>query len=207
MKILKPPKLKAGDTIGIVAPAYPFPTKKDKAYYNEFLKGKSELKEMGFRVKLGKNIRKIKWWRAGTPLERAEDINDMYANEDIKAIIAHDGANDCITVLEHLDFDLIRQNPKPFIGFSNITNIHSALYTKIGLVGFHMGLLTYELGGIWGKASPKLVDAGRKYFKQILTSNKPMGKIKPLGKWESWRSGVATGPLFGGNLSMLDSLV
>lgn len=207
MNIVKPHRLKSGDFIGVVAPAYPFPNPEDTEYFGEYLKGRKELESMGFQIIEGKNIHKRQWWRAGTPQERAEDINDMYRKSEVKAIIAHDGANDCISVLEYLDYDLISVNPKPFIGFSNITNIHSALFAKNKMIGFHMGLLTYELGKYWQNADPKLKELGKKYFYDILTSVSPLGEIEKLSGWENWKPGVFEGILFGGNLSSLDSLI
>ncbi len=207
MQIIKPPKLKSGDAIGVVAPAYPFPLSEESEYYQQYLKGRAELVSMGFEVVESKNLRKVEWWRAGSPKDRASDINEMYQNPEIKAVIAHDGANDCISVLEYLDYDLIRRNPKPFIGFSNITNIHSALFTKLGIVGFHMGLLTYELGDYWQRVDKNHKEISKEYFHRILTSTDQLGNHTHITEWESWRSGVAEGRLFGGNLSMLDSLI
>ncbi|QQS38537.1 LD-carboxypeptidase [Candidatus Woesebacteria bacterium] len=204
---LKPPKLNAGDTIGVVAPAHPFPNNDNKEYLEQYMLGRKEIENMGFRLKESKNLRKREWWRAGSPQERADDINAMYADPEVKAVIAHDGGNDCITVLEHLDYELVKKNPKPFIGFSNMTNIHSAFYTKANLVGFHMGLLSYELGWVWNQFAPNNKDKGSTYFKQVLTSDTAIGEVKRLTKWHSWRSGKAEGLLFGGNLSMIDSLM
>lgn len=207
MDILRPPQLKKGDTIAVVAPAHPFPQSTETDYLDAYLTGKKELEKMGFAVKESPKLHSIQWWRAGTPKERADDINLQFADPEIKAIIAHDGGNDCISILEHLEFDLIRKNPKPFIGFSNITNIHSALFTQTGLIGFHMGLLTYELGRIWDHYETNRTSLARSYFQSILTDNQPLGTIKPITSWENWREGEAKGILFGGNLSMLDSLI
>jgi len=207
MKTLKPLALKDKDTIGVVAPAYPFPSSNQPEYYQSYLKGKSELEKMGFKVKESSNLKAVEWWRAGTPKQRADDINNMYNDPEVKAIIAHDGGNDCISVLEYLDYNLIAKNPKPFIGFSNITNIHSAIYTKVGLLGFHMGLLTYELGNYWQVADEQTKEKGFNYFRRVISSTEPLGTIEPLTKWETWKEGNAQGKLFGGNLSMLDSLI
>lgn len=207
MDILKPAKLQSGDTIGLVAPAYPFPSDKTSAYYKQYELGKQELEAMGFHVKEGRNLRQVQWWRAGTPQERAADINEMFADTDVEAIIAHDGGNDCISVLEYIDYELVRNNPKPFMGFSNITNIHSALFAKTGLIGFHMGMLTYELGGTWQTSPIQQKQIAKNYFQRILTNNQAMGVIEPLTTWEPWRPGQAEGILFGGNLSMLDSII
>jgi muramoyltetrapeptide carboxypeptidase len=206
MQLLKPQRLKKGDTIGIVATSFPFPTNKNSEYYRQYEKGVGELTSMGFKVKEGKNLKKVKWWFAGTPKERAEDINSMFADPQVKAIIVHDGGQSAIAILEYLNYSLIKNNPKPFIGFSDITNIHLALYSQIGLVGFHACLLTYGLGWVWDFLPDKREEGKERLF-DILTSTKPPGKIKPLTKWENWKSGKAEGRLIGGNLSMLSSLM
>lgn len=94
--ILKTPALKEGDTIGVVAPAYPFPIDSNSDYYNQYLTGKSELESLGFKVTKADNLGQIDWWSGGTPQQRAEDINNFFANPNVKAIIANDGGNDCI---------------------------------------------------------------------------------------------------------------
>ena len=207
IQIIKPPKLVKGDSIGVVATSFPFPTDETSNYYLEYRKGVKELESMGFKVKEGKNLRKVKWWFAGTPEERAEDINSMFSDPEVKAIIVHDGGQSAIAVLEHIDYSLVRNNPKPFIGFSDITNIHCALFARVGLVGFHATLLTYGLGRVWEDYLPDKKETGKKMLLNVLTSTDPLGKIRPLTKWECWREGQASGTLFGGNLSMLSSLV
>ncbi len=207
MKIIKPTKLQKGDTVGVVATSFPFPKDETSDYFLQYKKGVRELESMGFKVKEGKNLRKSKWWFAGTPEERASDINLMFADPEIKAIIVHDGGQSAIAILEHIDYQLVKANPKPFIGFSDITNIHCALFTKTGLVGFHGPLLTYGLGRVWEKYLPNKIKEGKDQLFKTLTSNDILGKINPLTQWESWRDGTVTGQLFGGNLSMLSSLV
>lgn len=207
MQVVKPPKLRSGDTIGVVSTSFPFPNDKSSSYHNKYLMGKHELEKMGFNVAEGKNLGKVYWWAGGTPQERAADINAMYRDTRVKAIISHDGGQGAIALLPYLDYECIKSNPKPFIGFSDITNILSAIFVKTGQVGFHMGLLTYELGGYWQLSSEADQDLGRHLFKSILTETEPLGEIKPRSKWSTLRDGAATGKLFGGNLSMLAALV
>lgn len=211
MNILKPKHLDKGDKIGVVAPSFPFPTGKTdySDYMGQYLDGKREMEKMSFEIVEGKNLRKLRWWMGGTPKERAEDINLMFANPEIKAIIAHDGGHAAIDILEHLDFDLIANNPKPFMGFSDITNLLVAMFKKTGLIGFHMGLLSYTLGNVWHRIikDESVLEQGRKAYFDVLTSTQPLGKMPHISKWENWRSGKIEGILFGGNLSMLVSLI
>src|SRR3990167_890052 len=192
INVIKPPRLQKGDTVGIVATSFPFPTDESSDYFSQYKKGVQELESMGFKTKEGKNLRKVKWWFAGTPKERADDINSMFADPEVKAIIVHDGGQSAIATLEHIDYELVKTNQKPFIGFSDITNIHLALYTQVGLVGFHACLLTYGLGWVWDYLPDKR-DEGKKRLFDILTLINSPGKIEPLTRWENWRSGKAEG--------------
>ena len=209
LQVIKPPALKKGDVIGIVATSFPFPHPADESnsYFREYKKGLKEIENMGFRTKEAKNLRKVKWWFAGTPRERASDINEMFADPEVKAIIVHDGGPSAIAILELIDYELVSKYPKPFIGFSDITNIHSALFTQTELVGFHGPLLTYSLGRVWEQFLPNKKEEGKRLLFDALTSTKPIGKREALTKWETWREGEVTGQLFGGNISILTSLI
>lgn len=209
LQVIKPPALEKGEIIGIVATSFPFPNPADESnsYYREYKKGVKVIENMGFRTKEAKNIRKTKWWFAGTPKERASDINDMFADPEVKAIIVHDGGTSSISTLELINYEIVRKHPKPFIGFSDITNIHSALFSQVGLVGFHGPLLTYSLGRVWEQFLPNKREEGKKLLFDALTSTSTIGKRIALTKWESWHEGKAEGQLFGGNISILASLI
>ncbi len=184
MNVLKPKHLSRGDTIGVVATSFPFPANDSEEYYLEYQKGITALRDLGFRIKEGNHLRRVKWWFAGTPKERASDINDMYADPEIRAIIVHEGGQSAIAVLEHIDYALVKDNPKPFIGFSDVTSIHLAMFTQTGLVGFQGPLLTYSLGKIWGKHLPDKRQEGLELLYNILTSTETLGEISPLTPWE-----------------------
>ena len=125
MNIKKPPKLNMGDTIGIVASSLPvLPSFKEN-----YERGKKMIDDLGFKIKEGKTIGKVRWWMSGTPKEVAEDINSMFAEKKVKAIMAHTGGYSAISVLEYLDYKLITNNPKPFIGMSDMTIYHLAIFT------------------------------------------------------------------------------
>jgi len=196
-------KLKKGDIIGVVSPSLPIITPFKKFYEL----GKKELRDMGFKVKESKNCRKVHWWSGGTVKQRADDINKMFADKEIKAIIVQNGGNSALSILEHLDYELIKKNPKPFIGFSDATNFHSAFFTKANQVGFHMGLLSYSLGWVWNEEKRNKKLLAKELFIKALTESKPLGMVKPITKWNCWKVGKANGMLFGGNLAMLESLV
>lgn len=196
MKIIKPPKLNIGDTIGIVASSLPvLPSFKES-----YEQGKKVIQDLGFKIYEGKTVGKTRWWAAGTPKEVAEDINSMFADKNIKAIMAQTGGYSASSVLEYLDYELITNNPKPFIGMSDVTNFHLAILAKCNLVGFHMDDVTFGLGAAGSNLA-------QEFFLKFLTNDSPPGIIEPLTEWEQWRQGVAQGHLIGGNLHLLTSLI
>ncbi len=202
MKIIKPQRLNKGDTIGIVASSLPvLPEFKD-----QYERGKKLIEEMGFKIKEGKTIGKVRWWAAGTPIEVAEDINSMFADKSVKAIMAQTGGYSAISVLEHLDYERITHNPKPFIGMSDMTAYHLAIFTKTGMVGFHMDDVTFGFGGAAKKDAENWVDLDKEFFRKFLTQTDPPGIIKPLSEWEEWKKGKTEGHLMGGNLHILCNL-
>lgn len=188
MKIVKPLKLCQGDTIGIVASSLPVLPSFRENYEN----GKKVINDSGFKIKEGKTIGKIRWWAAGTPKEVAEDINAMFADKSVKAIVAQTGGYSASSVLEYLDYELITNNCKPFLGMSDVTNFHMAFLTKCNMAGFHMD---------------DVLHFDRNFFLKFLTETKAPGIIKPLTKWEDWKKGSATGHLIGGNLHLLANLI
>ncbi len=196
MKVIKPPKLNPGDTIGIVASSLPVLP----SFRENYERGKKVINDLGFRIYEGKTIGKIKWWMSGTPKEVAEDINSMFADKNIKAIIAHTGGYSAISVIEYLDYELITNNPKPFIGMSDVTNFHLALLTKCQMVGFHMDDVTFGMG-------QDKSGLDKKFFIKFLTNNTSPGVINPITKWEEWKKGGVSGHLIGGNLHLLTNLV
>lgn len=188
MKIIKPSKLNLGDTIGIVASSLPVLS----SFKENYERGKEVIQDLGFKIYEGKTIGKIRWWAAGTPKEVAEDINLMFADKNVKAIFAQTGGYSASSVLEYLDYKLISQNPKPYIGMSDVTNFHMAFLTKCKMVGFHMD---------------DVLHINQEFFLKFLTKNKPAEVINPLTEWEEWRKGKVAGRLMGGNLHLLTNLI
>ena len=195
---IKPPKLHPGDTIGVVAPCLPILP----SFREPYEQGKQFLRDMGFTLKEGKTTTTTPhWYAAATPETQAADINAMFADPDVRTIISAVGGHSAITVLPHLDYDLIRSNPKPFIGMSDMTGYHLAIYAQAGMVGFHMDELIFGLG----KGADKYTQhpAFRQAYTDVLMSDTPLGALPHVATWESWRDGIATGQLIGGNLKSM----
>ena len=129
--LLIPPRLALGDTIGLVAPAS---STEDPARIDEVI---AHLKKEGFAVKPGRNLRQRTGYLAGTDQERAADLHAAFADPEVKAIFALRGGYGSCRLLPLLDYALIRANPKPFVGYSDITALHHAILLKAGLVTYH----------------------------------------------------------------------
>ncbi len=202
MKLVKPPRLNVKDPIGIVASSKPvFPSHKDN-----YERGKKEIYDLGFRIKEGRTIGQQRWWMAGIPKDVANDINSMFADSSIKAIIAHTGGYSAISVVEYLDFELITKNPKPFIGMSDMTVYHWAIISKTGQVGFHMDDLSYGFGRELKTGQEEWPELNRRFFLDFLTKSTAPGVVKPITEWEEWKAGQAEGRLVGGILQRISVL-
>ncbi len=202
MKIVKPSKLNPGDTIGIVASSLPvLPEFKD-----QYERGKKLIEDMGYKICEGKTVSKKRWWMAGTPKEVADDINNMFADKKIKAIMAQTGGYSSMSVLELLDYELITHNPKPFIGMSDMTAYQMAIFTKTGQIGFYMDDVSFGFGRKIKEGQENYPKLDADFFSKFLTKTTPPGVIKPITEWEVWREGKAKGVLIGGILQHLKFL-
>jgi len=200
VKLLKPPRLKEGDTIGIVAPSSPvLPLQK------ELHQGIENLKRLRFKVKEGKTIKlQHRNYMAGTDLQRAEDINAMFADIEVKAIICALGGTVAIRTLRYLDYDLIRRNPKIFSGMSDITTLHLAFLAKAGLAGLHQSDICFSFAL---NAESEEAKYETDLFRRVTENARPLGVLPAFTEWKVWRDGKAEGILFGGNLICLQSLL
>lgn len=192
---VKPAKLQKGSTIGIVAPAGPCYRK------NEIANCVKAIEKLGFNVVPGNTVYMDKGYLAGEDFERARDINEFFMNQDIDGIICLRGGYGSQRILDKIDYDMIRRNPKVFIGYSDITAIHSALNRICGLVTFH-GPIALNFCG--------MDEFTLNSFLNCVTSSEPLGEVKNpgnIGKIYSLCSGEAAGQLVGGNLSLLSSSI
>lgn len=200
LKTIKPTALKKGDTIGLVCPAY-------SAFIKEEVKIAIEgLQVLGFNVVEGKHIYDRYGNLAGKDEDRAADINEMFGNKEIDAIMAMHGGWGCARILPLLDYELIKKNPKVLIGYSDITALLLGIYSQTGLVTFHgpVGSST------WNSFT---VD----YFKSILMEKSATKMLNPVKKGDNLvqtedriytiTSGKANGKLIGGNLTVLSHIL
>jgi muramoyltetrapeptide carboxypeptidase len=188
-KPIRPPRLEPGDTIGIVAPAGPFDPER-------FIKGKAVLETMGFRIFYDESIFEQHGFLAGTDTQRADQVNRLFADSSVQAIVCARGGYGSMRILGLLDFKTIQTHPKIFLGFSDITALLAVLYERCGLVTFHGPMVT-----TLANATEKTIMA----MKTALTSDAPLELVPEDEKVIN--PGVCSGVLAGGNLTTLCHLV
>ena len=189
---LKPRRLSKGDTFGIVAPAWSFDSE-------NFRKGVEEVRKMGFRVKYENTIFSKYWSMAGYDKERAAQINRMFADKEVKAICCANAGYGSIRTIPYLDKKIIRNNPKIFIGYSDITILLYYLYKTARMVVFHGPVISDEI-------RIQMNSISRDYLLRAITQPEPMGAIE-CASLKMLRPGRASGVLIGGNLSMVISAI
>ena len=192
--VIKPRPLKKGDTIGVVAPAK-YLTEGDIDIALELIRS------YGYKVKVGATCSLKDGVYAGTPAQRAADINKFFADDSVAAIVCLRGGSGSMDILDKLDYASIAAHPKLFIGFSDITAIHSAVYRKCGLVTVHGSMISNFV-------SPHTGYTVSQFFGGLAESG-AIGKVK-LPEGTALRSlcdGTAEGRIVGGNLSRMIDLI
>lgn len=187
--MIKPPALKQNATIGIVSPSSWMKESDLKVAVSVF-------ENKGYKLILGESVFLKNNTYAGNPQERADDINGMFANSDIDAIICARGGYGANRVLPLLDYDLINSNPKIFMGYSDITAYLTSISQKTGLVTFHGPMLSSFKKG--------LVDFNFDLMEKTLFGYESV-TLHPPSELESriLKPGKAEGPLWGGNMCLL----
>lgn len=208
--------LKKGDTIGIFSPSAPItvtaPKRTKRAI--EFLQKK------GFKIKLGKLTGKKDYYRSGTIKERADELNELIRDKEIKCIMSSIGGYNSNSLLPYIDYEAFKQNPKILIGYSDVTAILLAIYAKTGISTFYGPALVPT----FGEYEPLVADNWR-YFEEICMNNnlenyeykKSNNWSDELINWENYKrpkklyenewkteiGGTFQGRLIGGNLNTM----
>ena len=192
-KIL-PQKLNIGDTIGVVAPSNPIIGDN----IEELNRAKEIAEKSGFKVKYSKNLFSNTNGYCSTAKEKAEDINEMFADKNIKMIWCAKGGNNSNSTFEYLDYELIRQNPKIICGYSDITSLTNIITENTGLVTFSgtnfKTIATDETDFSYKQALSRFIDGSLKF--------EPENE-----KYITIQEGKVKGELVGGNLSLTKELV
>lgn len=192
--MIKPQRLKLGDTIGVVAPSNPIVGEN----IEELEQARKIVEASGFKVKYSKNIFSNTNGYSATAKEKADDINEMFADKDIKMIWCAKGGYGTNSVFEYLDYDLIKKNPKIICGYSDITSLTNMITAKTGLVTFSSTnfktIATDETDYSYKEALKRFVDESLEIGRQ--------GE-----KYKTIKEGIAEGELIGGNLNLTSGMV
>lgn len=181
-------KLKVGDTIGIVSPASG--DSADVINYNI-----SSFKNLGFKIKEGKYLRRKNDYLAASDKERAEDLMEMFKDKEVKAIVAYRGGYGCIRMLPYLDMGVIKKNPKILCGYSDLTVLLNYLSQKTGLITFHGPMINSKI------SSDEIT---KNSFLSLLTDESNLINISTRD-FKVENKELFRGILCGGNLTMICS--
>ncbi len=201
LSIVKPPKLKPGSTVGLIAPSGVI----DQAILDLCI---NNLQSLGFNVRPSKNILARWGGYAGTIEQRTSDFHEMFFDNQISAIWTARGGSGCAGLLPYLQYDRIRASPKILIGFSDITALHLALQARAGLVTFHgpgAGSTMAPFSVTHMRAA--LMESANERIIHLAPEHVARAPTEPEFAYRSLSNGIAQGVLVGGNLSIVASLV
>ncbi|MGW6753108.1 S66 peptidase family protein [Streptomyces sp. NPDC055006] len=200
-QLLRPRALQPGDLVVIASLSGPLHAQ----YEPDLEQAVVVLERMGFRVRRAPLLEagRHRWWSAATPAEIAKEFNALLRDPEVRAVIAHDGGQTVFGYLDLIDVEAIRADPKPILGYSDISLLHLVLYARTGLVGFHADLATPGLGGHWQAAPAARQAELEKLYSTLLTSTQPIGALPTTPSWECWRAGRAEGQLIGGVINRI----
>jgi len=172
--MIKSQPLKPGDCIGIASPSYgaagQFP--------HRLQQGIDMAERLGFNVRIARHALGVQGHVSGTPQQRADDLHELFADPDVRAIVAAIGGDHSYQLLPLLDFDLIRRNPKIFMGYSDITVLNVAIATATGLVTFNGPAFITDFAEY-----PSMLPYTQHWMTKILCDPAPAGVIEPAGEW------------------------
>ncbi len=198
--LIKPARLREGDLVGLITPSgHVSDAKIEKSIRN--------LESLGLRVRTGKYIREGRGNYAGTVAQRLEDLHAMFADPDIKGIWAANGGSGSIALLPQIDYTLIAQHPKVFVGYSDTTALHLAIHSQTGLVTFHgpLGVSTFSDYSV-RQLRAVLMEPQSAWTISMAEENRAKAQTAPQFLMRTLRAGQAEGRLIGGNLSLVAAL-
>jgi muramoyltetrapeptide carboxypeptidase len=190
--ILKPPRLQVGDTVGLISPAGIIDAE-------DIEDAKKALAALGLKTQLGTHVLDRYGYLAGKDIDRAQDVNNMFRDKSVKAIIAMRGGWGCNRILHLLNYSQIRSNPKILLGYSDITSLLLAIYARSRVVTFHGAVATSTWNDFTVDYFKRVLFNGENVIMQNVNNNE--------GRREVISSGKARGKLVGGNLSVLAAMI
>ena len=212
-------KLNKCDTIGIFSPSSPATSTAQKRY----LRGKKYLESLGFHIVEGKLTGKKDFYRSGSIQERADELNELIHNPNIKCIMAAIGGMNSNSILPYIDYEALKQNPKIIIGYSDVTALLLGIYAKTELITYYGPAIVASFGEL-----PPFVDLTYGYFANVLMGESFTPYIVPKpkiwtdeyinwetqniskrayeNKWVTLNGGKVKGRLIGGNLNTMQGI-
>jgi muramoyltetrapeptide carboxypeptidase len=193
--LIKPKALRPGDTVGLITPSS-YVADPDRLQL-----AARTVKFFGLKLKTGKHVGKRTGYLGGSVQERVDDLHEMFRDRDVRGVFCIRGGYGAEQLLDRIDYDLIRRNPKIFLGYSDITALHLAIHKNAELVTFHGPVIL-----------SKFSEYTRTHFRKALFSTAPIGKVtnppdsdplRPAHTLRTIQPGRARGPLIGGNLSLI----
>ncbi len=187
--MIKPPRLRPGDGVGVVSPAGPV-NRSDLDADLHFLRSK------GYTVHVAPHVYHRREYLAGSDADRLEDLEEMFRRSEIKGIFCSRGGYGSLRLLDRIDYRLIREHPKILVGYSDITALLAAVHEETGLITFHGPVV---------KGFSRLSENARRNLFQMISSPQP-ARFTPMAGYPL-SPGKARGPIKGGNLSLICRLL
>ncbi len=196
---LLPMALLRGQTVGIISPSAA------SADRMEYTFAKEAMEAMGLKVKVGSNFKNRFGHLAGTDEERAADFNAMFADPEVKAIICLRGGSGAARILPLIDYEQVKANPKPLLGYSDITALHCALHSQTGLISFHGPNGSGSWNSFHANQFQQLFfDQKLLSFKNEVTKGDDL--VAKGNRIQTLTNGTVEGKILGGNLTVLTAL-
>ena len=194
MKKLIPNRLKIGDTVGVIAPSGPI----IGSNIEELEQAREIIEKDGFKVKYSKNLFSNANKYSSTAKEKAEDINDIFADKEVKMIWCAKGGSNSNCTFEYINYEIIKQNPKIICGYSDITSLTNIITEKTGLV-------TFSGTNFKTIATDETDYSYKEAIKRFVNGSLEIGQESE--EYMTIKEGEAEGDLIGGNLSLIRGLV
>jgi muramoyltetrapeptide carboxypeptidase len=198
--IVRPPRLRSGDLVGLVAPSAAIVDSEPAEIARE------SLEAMGLRVREGEHLRQRRGYLAGTDEQRAHDVNAMIRDGEVRGIVAVRGGWGAARIVDRLDYEALARDPKVVAGYSDITALHNAIHARTGLVTFHSPLGATSWASFPYDHFRRVVfDAEAPLLAQAPDTADTL--VPQQHRVRRIRPGLARGRLLGGNLTVLSHLV
>jgi muramoyltetrapeptide carboxypeptidase len=194
-QVIKPPRVNAGETVVYISPASPINYKYNETLYKNHVL--DSMKLLGLNVKFGINTFDVyDGYLAGSDEERAADVNDMFTQTKARMIIANRGGWGCNRILQLVDFNNVKNNPKPIMGYSDLTALLNSISFKTGLVTFHgpMGLDNWN-------------NSNSQFVRRVIMNGEQVEYKTDASDLTTISGGKTRGKLIGGNLSVFASMI